>query len=283
MSEFVDAQAREQYLVAYEAMLRGWPEYERLEVTGRYGRTVALATGSPDAPVLVLLHGRYTPSATWAPIITELANRYRICAIDTICEPGLSSNDGAPLRKRSHYTIWLRETWDALGIEAAHLCGHSFGGWLAARFATEHPGRVSSLTLLDPAQVFAPFTATWLLRCIPPFLAPTTRNISSLFRWLGKERPAQRDLVDLATKGMLTFRLRAPEATRLSAPELRRLSMPTQQLIAEQTVVHNPARALRTAERLNPIVKSTLVPDCSHFIVNDQPSQVLNALDALIE
>lgn len=59
--------------------------------------------------------------------------------------------------------------------------------------------------------------------------------------------------------------------------------MPTQQLIAEQTVVHNPARALRTAERLNPIVKSTLVPDCSHFIVNDQPSQVLNALDALIE
>ena len=40
---------------------------------------------------------------------------------------------------------------DALGIERAHLVGHSLGGAVAATLAAEHPERVASLTLIAPA------------------------------------------------------------------------------------------------------------------------------------
>ena len=39
----------------------------------------------------------------------------------------------------------------ALGVDRAHLVGHSLGGGVALRLATWQPGRVASLTLIAPA------------------------------------------------------------------------------------------------------------------------------------
>lgn len=74
---------------------------------------------------------------------------------------------------------------------------------------------------------------------------------------------------------------RAPEASLIKKEALRRLDMPAQQLIAEQSVVHSPQRAQRRAARISPEVKTRLVPNSSHFIFHDQPTEVLEALAEL--
>ncbi|WP_193105852.1 alpha/beta fold hydrolase [Brachybacterium sp. FME24] len=267
----------------YAAMLDQWPDHEKREVEGRFGRTVALVAGPVGAPDLVLLHGRYTPSPSWAPLIQELATRYRVHAIDTMGEPGLSYNGGAPLCKRAHYPEWLGETLEGLGLGSVHLAGYSFGGWLAARFAIEQPQRLRSLTLLDPAQVFAPFSLRWMLQCVPPYLFPSESTVRRLFDWAGQGRGGHRGLVDLATSGMLSFRIRTPEAALISSKRLAELSVPTQQLIAEHTVVHDPQRALVGAARINSAVDSHLIRDSTHFLPYDQPAQVAGRLCALID
>lgn len=269
-------------MARYTHMLREWPPHEQLTIPGRFGRTGVLVSGAVGNPPLVLLHGRYTPSPSWAPLIRELTARYRVFALDTIGEPGLSVNDGARLRSTEDYTEWLTDVLDGLGLAAAHVCGHSFGGWIAAQLALAHPSRVASLTLLDPAQVFAPFTLRWMVYCVPPYLFPTQRNISRLFRWAGQGLPGHGDLVELAALGMRSFQVAAPEASLVPDARLRLLEVPTQQLIAAQSIVHNPDKARRRAARLNLAVTTVLVPDSSHFIPHDQPARVLTALDELV-
>jgi pimeloyl-ACP methyl ester carboxylesterase len=45
---------------------------------------------------------------------------------------------------------------DHLGVDRAHLVGHSFGGAIALEFAAQHPTRVASLALLEPMFPTAP-------------------------------------------------------------------------------------------------------------------------------
>lgn len=279
---FVSPQWRERFMAHYDQMLHGWPPHERLSISHHYGQTGVLVTGEAHRPPLVLLHGRYTPAPSWTPLIHDLTSRYRVHAIDTIGEPGLSHNDGARLRSADDYIESLRSTLDGLGLTVAHLCGYSFGGWLAAQLALTHPSRVRSLTLLDPAQVFAPFTLRWMLHCIRPYLAPSEQNIERLFRWAGQGRPGDEEMVELATLAMLSFRVKAPEASLISKAQLRLLNMPAQQLIAAQSVVHTPERAQQRAARVNPAVKTLFVEDSSHFIIHNQPKHVLGALHDLI-
>lgn len=266
----------------YEEALRDWPSHDRELITHRHGRTGVIVAGAKNNPPLVLLHGRYTPAPSWTPLIHELAARYRVYAIETIGEPGLSVNDGARLRSAEDYLESLISTLDGLGVGAAHVCGYSFGGWLAAKLAVAHPARVASLTLLDPAQVFAPFSLRWLLHCVPPYLFPTERTINRFFSWAGQGFPGGEDIVELGTLAMLSFRIRAPEASSVPENQLRELEIPVQQLIAEHSVVHSPDKAQRRAARINPAVKTLVVKDSSHFLIHNQPTQVIRALDDLI-
>lgn len=164
----------------------------------------------------------------------------------------------------------------------APIGGHSFGGWLAARFALKNPHRTRSLTLLDPAQVFAPFTVRWLLACIRPYLFPSRANVERLMRRLGENRPHHDELVELAVLGMTGFRLRAPEATLVSKRALAGLRVPTQQLIAAGSIVHRPTRAARRAAATAPDVTSRLVRDASHFLFHDRAAVVANAFRSLV-
>ena len=96
---------------------------------------------------LVLLHGFAGSSASWLPLIRELAGLRRVIAIDIIGH-GASSAPEDP----SHYVFEravhdLAEGTAQLGIERAAWLGYSMGGRLALGMAVDHPERVSSLIL----------------------------------------------------------------------------------------------------------------------------------------
>ena len=96
---------------------------------------------------LVLLHGFTGSSASWSPLIRDLAGLRRVIAIDIIGH-GASSAPEDP----SHYVFEqalhdLAEVTAQLGIARAAWLGYSMGGRLALGMAVDHPERVSSLIL----------------------------------------------------------------------------------------------------------------------------------------
>jgi len=66
--------------------------------------------------------------------------------------PGFGESDDCPEMGDIHdYVMHYVDLLDALAIEKVNLVGFSLGGFLAARFASEHSHRVIKLALVGPA------------------------------------------------------------------------------------------------------------------------------------
>lgn len=97
---------------------------------------------------VVLLHGVATNLTYWLlTIVPRLAPHHRATTYDL-------RGHGYSELTRSGYTSGhlaedLRGLMDSLGIERAHLVGHSYGGAVALHFASRYPERIRSLTMAD--------------------------------------------------------------------------------------------------------------------------------------
>lgn len=107
------------------------------------------AAGEP----VLMLHGFTASSDDWLLAIDRISPDYRIVAPDLVGF-GRSALPAAPY-SLAYYTEFIGGLLDALGIERAHLVGHSMGGKLAVHFALQHPERVSRLALVG-SDGFAP-------------------------------------------------------------------------------------------------------------------------------
>ena len=130
------------------AMLPDGMRRSNVVVEGR--RLHLMEMSEPGQRPVLLLHGKNFSGAYWAPTIEILASEgYRVVVPDQIGF-GKSSKP-----ERFQYTLHglaahTDDLLDALGVERAHVVGHSMGGMLATRFAIEHPERVHRLALLNP-------------------------------------------------------------------------------------------------------------------------------------
>jgi 3-oxoadipate enol-lactonase len=103
-------------------------------------------------PLVLFLHGLGTTRTGWEPQLRGLASGYR-CAAWDMPGYGASAPAAGPLTfaALADAAVGLVER---LGAEAAHLVGLSLGGMIAQHTALRHPGRVSSLVLVDSSPAF---------------------------------------------------------------------------------------------------------------------------------
>jgi len=104
--------------------------------------------GRRDSPV-VLIHGLGSSAETWAALMPLLSKEFLVYAPDL---PGFGKTPLAPEGTNiSTHVLYLERFLDALGYPRVTLVGNSLGGWIATRFAVEHPERVNRLYLLNSA------------------------------------------------------------------------------------------------------------------------------------
>jgi pimeloyl-ACP methyl ester carboxylesterase len=102
--------------------------------------------GSPQAPVLLLLHGFPTSSFMYRELIPRLADRYRVIAPDL---PGFGFTEVPEKRKYTYTFDALAQTVDAftqaIKINRYALYIFDYGAPTGLRLAMAHPERVSAI------------------------------------------------------------------------------------------------------------------------------------------
>ncbi|MBY6128135.1 alpha/beta hydrolase [Qipengyuania aquimaris] len=113
------------------------------------GREIHLRDEGPrDAPAIILLHGSNADLHTWQPWAEMLSEDYRVIRYD---QRGHGLTGPAP---DDDYTLGgfvsdVTAVADELDLATFTLAGNSMGGWIAAGYAIEHPGRLDALVLVD--------------------------------------------------------------------------------------------------------------------------------------
>lgn len=125
------------------------PSIEKMDIRGT---EVAYRRRGQGAP-LVFFHGLGF-SQRWFPLYDQLAERHDVVVPDL---QGFGDSPPATwMLGFDDLVMHYAEFADRLGLGPFHLVGHSFGGWVAAEFASFYPERVASLSLIAPLGLRVP-------------------------------------------------------------------------------------------------------------------------------
>ncbi len=104
--------------------------------------------GKQDGRPVVLLHGSSGSLHVFEPLIEQIGGGYRFISYD---HPGHGLTGPHPTNDYSYagYAQALDLVRSKLHVEHFILIGHSMGGWIAWRYAVDHPEAVDALILIS--------------------------------------------------------------------------------------------------------------------------------------
>ncbi len=260
-SVFKTEAGRDKVRAYYNRVLDQFPFGQRYVET-TFGRTFMLTAGHESNPPIILLHGSCSNSAFWFPEIMALSNNFRVYAVDIVGEAG-NSEEYRPDLSSDAFAIWMKDVLDALGLERAFLVGNSLGGWMALKFATAYPERVSKLILI---------ASSGLAQIRPQFLinADQTRQTNGTVpvstSILG-EQSIPKEVLDFMNLIVENYNP-IQELPVFADEQLQRLNMPVLFIDGENDAIID---AQKSAQRLSSLIPSAVIrlrPTCGHVVAN---------------
>ncbi|MGW0179152.1 alpha/beta fold hydrolase [Nocardia sp. NPDC003345] len=262
--------------------LREWDTaHQRWTITTSAGPTHVVTIGSTheSAPTVVVIPGTYMNTAASLPFLAELATRYRVIALDTPGQPGLS----APQRPRTDrlpwYGRWLDEALEQTVPDTAVLLGHSPGGAIALACPSE---RIAGRVLVAPAGLVRLKVTRHLLAATMAWIAaPSPDHTHRLLHLMtGPEQSVAPHLVEWMTPVARYCRTTlAPSPLPPGLLDSCR-SVPCVVATGSHDIFLPPAR-------LEPAVRGLLgtelrvLPNCGHLALYDDPAGVVELVDHL--
>jgi pimeloyl-ACP methyl ester carboxylesterase len=221
----------------------------------------------------------------WSPFLDRLAGRF---AVHAPLHPGVGGSRGVEaLEDIFDLTLAYEELLDALGIGAAHLVGHFFGGMAAAELAAVFPERVGRLVLVSPLGLWRDDAPSADLLILPaedlPAVLWTDPQSDVARRWAAlPEADEEKDatLIESVARRAAIAKFIWPIPDKGLRKRLHRIEAPTLLLWGE-------------ADRANPVVYAelwqrritgaalTLLPG-GHMLIHESPDATARRLEEFL-
>ena len=259
------------------------PEQTGYAYTG--GKPFALVSA---LPCVVMLHGAQNDHSVWALQSRYLAHHgYRVLAFDL---PAHGRSAGAVLASVEAMAAWVIAQCAHLGVTSAHFVGHSMGSLISLEISGQAPSLLRSLALLGTAAPM-PVGASLLQSALEsPFQAIdqinawshrtsvtgyTSMNPGFSHHGIG-QRLMQRVQAQHGAQ-VLPSDFAACNAYTAGVARAAALSLPCLIMNGANDSMTS-AKAAKALATSVPHAQLTIVPDCGHALMSEQPDAVLAEL-----
>ncbi|QCH26082.1 alpha/beta fold hydrolase [Mycobacteroides salmoniphilum] len=260
---------------------------------------VAVA-GPQDGRPVVLLHGWPENWWMWHKVIPALADAgYRVHAMD-LRGAGWSEVAATGYEKEQFASDVLAAA-DALGLESFDLVGHDWGGWTAQLVALKAPSRIRRLAILNIPPVWQEpgrvarhaHKLAYQLVVGAPVVGPLS-HLSPTLWWFIRRSGMPKDSVDFF-RGCFRDRDRRVAGSKIYRSMVgkefaklargpyddQKLAMPVRVLFGLDDVAVHPSLLDGFTDHADDL-NITEVPNCGHFIVDEQPELVVKWLTEVL-
>ncbi|MFD0376444.1 alpha/beta fold hydrolase [Streptomyces sp. NPDC127112] len=282
VGRYVNDELRDRYFAAADVLYAmGAPIRSETDVETSFGTTHVYRYGPADPAAesrtpIVLIHGAGYSSAMWHPNTPGLSLDRPVYALDTPGDANRSIHR-EPMWQPERAAQWMDEALGALGLDRVHLVGSSYGGWLVLNQAHRRPGRLASVTALDPGgleKVGLRFFA-WVFVSLFASFAPGPLRLR-FATWLDQPVLASPEMRKWVQLGARAYRIRRPAPLPLSEDELRSIRTPLYVIMGKHSLLVHPKRQLDRVPRLVPGARAEIVTATGHGPQIDHPD-VVNA------
>jgi haloacetate dehalogenase len=256
-----------------------------------------------QGPGMVLLHGYPQTGHMWRKVMPALAERFAVVAPD-LRGYGDSDRPTAGYDKRT-MAADIAEVIRAQALGPVVLVGHDRGARVAHRFALDHPGLLTRLVLLDIAPTYDVFASTdqhgararwhWFFHQVPDLPEALTAGREEIYlRYLYKAWALNPAAIEEEAVQEYVRCFRQAGAMRAAFDDYRAgATLDLEQDGADRDrKVEAPTLVLwgetgRTAQARDMVavwqarcerVEGRAVVDCGHFIPEEQPAAVIEAV-----
>jgi haloacetate dehalogenase len=253
-------------------------------------------------PAMVLLHGYPQTGHMWRKVMPALAERFTVVAPDL---RGYGDSD-KPARGYDKRTMAadMARLIEALGLAPVALVGHDRGARVAHRLALDHPRLLTHLVLLDIAPTHDVYLATdheaarvrwhWFFHQIPDLPEALTAGREEIYlRYLYRAWAYNPAAIEEEAVAEYVRCFRLPGAMRAGFEDYRAVRV---DVALDATDRDKPVAAptlvlwgesQRTAQAPDMLavwrarcrrVEGHAIPDCGHFLPEEQPEAVVTAI-----
>jgi haloacetate dehalogenase len=253
-------------------------------------------------PGLVLLHGYPQTGHMWRKVMPAMAERFTVVAPD-LRGYGDSDRPAGGYDKRS-MAADVAQVIEVLGVAPVVLVGHDRGARVGHRLALDHPSLLTHLVLLDIAPTFDVFEHLdqasarrvwhWLFHMVPDLPEALTAGREDVYlRWLYRAWAYNPAAIEEEAIQEYLRCFRQPGAMRAGFEDYRAGGTTDlehdradrgRKVAAPTLVLWGADRMAQSVDMLGvwrarcERVEGWAVPECGHFIPEEQPAAVIDAV-----
>ncbi|WP_208869730.1 alpha/beta fold hydrolase [Micromonospora cremea] len=260
-----------------EEQLSAWPiQHDRHVIRAQSEDTHVVTAGTGPVTVVFVAGDRFS-TAAYLPLLTALAQRYRVVAADIPGQPGLSSGEADAAGGRlTWYSSWLGDVIEETTAGPVVVFGHSFGG--AVALTADHPRIRGKVAVAPGGLCRLRVTPCVLLAFLRWLVRPRAASSLRLLRILSAHGRAPRaELVEWMT--LVARHARAVSSDDL-VPAVAR-TMPVIIASGDQDVFLPPNR-LRSGAQQRLHVDPVIIPAAGHLVTDEHPDQLAALVGRLV-